>query len=372
MPGTCMASITRKPRKQKELASQLQRSVRGVVQRTQQQTEAAAAGGAEPGGAPKSRSGARKRKPRAGAEAGAAAEAAPGAEAGGAAAPAGKQGDVEMADAEPPAKQQRRATGPTTRQQQQLALAEAEAVPSAGEGREGSTSQTDALEGSGAHAPDQQQQQQPASSSGTAGSRRQDVAQPPRMAAAQSLHSNGSLMGASAAALDSQGQAGGKLRLQLMPLDTQTAAAQAAAGHHPFLELTLSTSKSLASVLRHLGAKWQQAAAAASGEASGGGAALFVHPPENCLITLRHVSWGGPDCDGQLKVRRWWGPASCRGGDVAEASKQARGQASRVTDPHGTQALPEPAAAALPCPLSPPGGRHLHHAALPRTLPAAL
>ena len=105
-------------------------------------------------------------------------------------------------------------------------------------------------------------------------------------------------------------QEGGKLRLQLMPLDGSTAGAMAAAGYHPFLELTLGTSKSLLSVLRHLGSKWQraappEAAAAAttsSGGGGGGGSPLFVHPPAECLITLRGICWGGPDCDSQLKV----------------------------------------------------------------------
>jgi len=100
-------------------------------------------------------------------------------------------------------------------------------------------------------------------------------------------------------------QPGSKLRLQLVPLDSDTAAAMAAAGYHPFLELTLSTSKSLLSVLRHLGTKWQQAAPAADvggGSSSGSGAALFVHAPADCPITLRGVSWGGSDCDSQLKV----------------------------------------------------------------------
>lgn len=77
----------------------------------------------------------------------------------------------------------------------------------------------------------------------------------------------------------------------------------AAAGYHPFLELTLSTSKSLQSVLRHLGSKWQQAVPAGSDSRGPGEVpAIFVHPPAECPITLRGMSWGGPDCDGQLKV----------------------------------------------------------------------
>ena len=99
-------------------------------------------------------------------------------------------------------------------------------------------------------------------------------------------------------------QVGGKLRLQLMPLDGTTAQAMAAAGHHPFLELTLSTTKSLLGVLRHLGTKWQAAAAAAAGGGVGV-SALYVHPPVDCPITLRGVCWGGPDCDSQLKVGGW-------------------------------------------------------------------
>ena len=117
-------------------------------------------------------------------------------------------------------------------------------------------------------------------------------------------------------------QVGGKLRLQLMPLDGGTAGAMAAAGYHPFLELTLSTSKSLLSVLRHLGSKWQQAAppeaaaAAATSSGSGGvgGSPLFVHPPAECPITLRGVCWGGPDCDSQLKVGA--GSAGATGANV--------------------------------------------------------
>lgn len=104
--------------------------------------------------------------------------------------------------------------------------------------------------------------------------------------------------------------ASSKLRLQLMPLDSATTASMAAAGYHPFLELTLSTSKSLLSVLRHLGGKWQQAVpAAGKGGGAGGAPAIFVHPPASCPITLRGMSWGGPECDAQLKVGRgrpWW------------------------------------------------------------------
>lgn len=107
-------------------------------------------------------------------------------------------------------------------------------------------------------------------------------------------------------------QVGGKLRLQLMPLDGPTAQAMAAAGHHPFLELTLSTTKSLLGVLRHLGTKWQAAAAAAAG-GRGGASALYVHPPSDCPITLRGVCWGGPDCDSQLKVGTWGLGQGCAG-----------------------------------------------------------
>ena len=58
-----------------------------------------------------------------------------------------------------------------------------------------------------------------------------------------------------------------------MPLDGTTAAVMADAGLHPFLELTLGTGKSLASVLRHLATKWAAAAA-------GVGSSLpYVHPP---------------------------------------------------------------------------------------------
>ena len=121
-------------------------------------------------------------------------------------------GDVEMADAAapPPAKLQRRTGGPSTRQQQLLALAEAAAVVTAtGEGS-GTRSQTDAHEGVAIKAEPQQtaqppaqqlpqqeqhpqgQDQQPSSSSHSAGSRRQDVAQPPRPSAAHSMRSSGS------------------------------------------------------------------------------------------------------------------------------------------------------------------------------------
>ena len=96
-------------------------------------------------------------------------------------------------------------------------------------------------------------------------------------------------------------QAVGRLRLQLMPLDAATTQAMASAGYHPFLELTLGATKSLLSVLRHLAAKWQQAAPATHSGGDGDGA-LFVHPPPDCPITLRGVCWGGPDCDGQLRV----------------------------------------------------------------------
>lgn len=90
-----------------------------------------------------------------------------------------------------------------------------------------------------------------------------------------------------------------------MPLDSATAASMASAGYHPFLELTLSTSKSLLSVLRHLGGKWQRAVPAGEdGRGAAGAPAIFVHPPADCPITLRGMSWGGPDCDGQLKVGR--------------------------------------------------------------------
>lgn len=94
-------------------------------------------------------------------------------------------------------------------------------------------------------------------------------------------------------------QVGGKLRLQLVPLDPSTAQAMSAVGYHPFLELTLSTSKSLLSVLRHLGIKWQAAAPDACGNEP---AVLFVHPPADGPIPLRGICWGGPDCDSQLKV----------------------------------------------------------------------
>lgn len=97
-------------------------------------------------------------------------------------------------------------------------------------------------------------------------------------------------------------QGASKLRLQLMPLNAATAhQVMTAAGLHPFLELTLSSNKSLLSVLRHLGAKWQAAAARAA-EAGEAAAPLFVHPPSDCPITLRGIAWGGPECDSQIKV----------------------------------------------------------------------
>lgn len=284
MRGTCMVGIMKKPRKQRELSNTVQRGVAAVVKRT---TGGGATGKAAGGGA-RSGSSSRKRKPRA-------------ADADGAAAAAGiGQVDVEMADAmaPPPAKQQRRTAGPSTRQQQLLAAAEAEAAVGSGIGdtaavAEGSSqSQTDGHEG---NIPSQQ----PATSSHSAGSHPQDLAQPPRASTAYSFRSS-SNAGLSGAVLEgSMGQVGGKLRLQLVPLDPSTAQAMSAVGYHPFLELTLSTSKSLLSVLRHLGIKWQAAAPDACGNEP---AVLFVHPPADGPIPLRGICWGGPDCDSQLKM----------------------------------------------------------------------
>lgn len=104
-----------------------------------------------------------------------------------------------------------------------------------------------------------------------------------------------------------------------MPLDGTTAAVMADAGLHPFLELTLGTGKSLASVLRHLATKWAAAAA-------GVGSSLpYVHPPADGPLPLRGVRWGGPDCGSEMKVRAhgcaWmeslWGG---RGGAVLAAA----------------------------------------------------
>ena len=276
MRGTCMTGIMKKPRKKQELSTTVQRGVKAVMQRTKAQKAKAAGGGA------------RKRKTRAG-------------EAGGEANNA--QGDAEMAeaDAPPPPRQQRRTTGPSTRHQQMLALAEAAAAQQANAAAAGEGGSSQSHTGS----PAQQRQPQPASSSQTAGSRQQDAAQLTRPSAAHSFRSSGSIGGTSGAALEgSMGLGSCKLRLQLMPLDAATAQAMAAVGHHPFLELTLSTTKSLLSVLRHLGGKWQQAAAAAGAPSGSGSAAsaLYVHPPADCPITLRGVCWGGPECDGQLKV----------------------------------------------------------------------
>jgi len=105
-----------------------------------------------------------------------------------------------------------------------------------------------------------------------------------------------------------------QLRLELVPLDDGTASAMVAAGYHPYLALTLSASKSLLSVLCHLGTKWQRAAPppdAVGGSNSGSSrdswAALYVHAPADCPIALRGVRWGGPDCDSQLKASGWVG-----------------------------------------------------------------
>jgi hypothetical protein len=160
MSGTCMVGIMKKPRKQRELSNTLQRGVKAVLQRTSAQALAARAD--------------RKRKPR-GADAGV-----------GVAAPAAAAGDAVLLDAaaRPPAKPQRRTTGPSTRQQQLLAAVEAATGDALQEG--GSESQTGAHEGAGAGASGQQ----PASSSHTAGSQPQAGAQAPRASAAHSFRSS--------------------------------------------------------------------------------------------------------------------------------------------------------------------------------------
>jgi hypothetical protein len=233
----------------------------------------------------------------------------------------GSSADVDMADAaEPPAKQQRRTVGPSTRQQCLLAVAEAEVEEIAGGGAAG-----DPAAAGGAPAADSSRSQtggheggagcdKLAASSQTAGSQPRDDDKPPLAGAALSFRSS-SAAGLSAAPLDgSTGQVGGRqrLQLQLVPLDVATAQDMSAAGLHPFLELTLSSGKSLLSVLHHLSNKWRQAAPSREGGAAGG--SLYVHAASDCPIPLRGVCWGGPECDGQLKVRQGcvgWGEAGC-------------------------------------------------------------
>ncbi|PSC75321.1 TSL-kinase interacting 1 isoform X1 isoform A [Micractinium conductrix] len=313
MEGTCMVAIMKKPRKQKELSTTVQRGVRAVLR-----TSAKAGGGSAVGGG-----GARKRKTRGAEEGGGGAAAAAAAEGAKAAAAAQAlaameqvQPDVDMTDVEAPPAKARRTTGRSTRlqaqalaveqqqQQQQLEQQQASQQAAPPEGCGGtavgggapvhgsSQSETGAHEGSAAV-------QQPASSSHTVGSQPPAAGQPVRggSGAAHSFRSS-SGAGASGVVLEggSMGQASGKLRLQLMPLDGTTAAVMADAGLHPFLELTLGTGKSLASVLRHLATKWAAAAA-------GVGSSLpYVHPPADGPLPLRGVRWGGPDCGSEMKV----------------------------------------------------------------------
>lgn len=225
MKGTCMVGIMKKPRKSRELSTNVQRGVRAVMQRTAAAAGAACGGGVAgstaskavvgvkgngggskgagaanaSGAGPGAAGGSRKRKPRSSAAAQAAvaatalgegvaaapAEAAPLA----AAEQAQQRADVPMADAEaPPAKQPRRTTGPSTRRQHQALLeaaaAAAEANVADGRGNaatsggkaaaraEGSSqSHTGAHEGGAAL-------QQPANSSQTVGSQPADAGQP--------------------------------------------------------------------------------------------------------------------------------------------------------------------------------------------------
>jgi hypothetical protein len=91
----------------------------------------------------------------------------------------------------------------------------------------------------------------------------------------------------------SVGRAGERLPLVLTPLTHALAAHMDQCGYNPFLELTLASSKGLPSVLRHLARKWQTATPGN----------ILMHPPCDCPIPLRGVSWGGPDCDARLTVR---------------------------------------------------------------------
>eukprot|EP00887_Chlorella_sp_A99_P003675 scaffold7.g3675.t1 len=121
--------------------------------------------------------------------------------------------------------------------------------------------------------------------------------------------------------------AGGRLQLRLVPLDDRVVRIMQAAGYNPNLEILCRMSKSLASVLHHLGAKWQAAAPPAGAGAGGGqatagaGAALYVHPPPSCPIGLRGMRWGGPDCDEQLKLLYSWGEAAAAAIPAAAAAR---------------------------------------------------
>ena len=226
MEGTCMVAIMKKPRKQKELSTTVQRGVRAVLR-----TSAKAGGGSAVGGG-----GARKRKTRGAEEGGGGAAAAAAAEGAKAAAAAQAlaameqvQPDVDMTDVEAPPAKARRTTGRSTRlqaqalaveqqqQQQQLEQQQASQQAAPPEGCGGtavgggapvhgsSQSETGAHEGSAAV-------QQPASSSHTVGSQPPAAGQPVRggSGAAHSFRSS-SGAGASGVVLEggSMGQVGG-------------------------------------------------------------------------------------------------------------------------------------------------------------------
>ena len=154
---------------------------------------------------------------------------------------------------------------------------------------------------------------------GTAAERQPEAAAPAAMQPPPPLQQHlaeqqpvgGAAVGAAEAAAPEAAAQQGKLVLRLVPRDAAVQAAMESARHNPRLELTMSSSKPMISVLSHLARKWGPTAATEVAAAAGGGSGGSVpvpqlHPPSDCPAALRGMRWDATSCAGNAGPSVSW------------------------------------------------------------------